>query len=632
MAHRGSSSANQRVSARVSARWRAGSRAIDGRRGFSGTAGGRSEGVTSTLSAAPVGRRDRLASGVPSPPAARGALWKHLALLAVVVVGLVWVIDSGVVGNADEGAMLAQARQLEVHQRWGTPYWAQSFDPDGRWFPVELSERAGDLWFPYVKRPVYPRLVSALLETGGLRLVLVAHAFGTVATALAASLLARKLSSRLAIPTLWAVGVGSPLLFDSYQVIAHSLGTAAMTWAALAAVTAIGARRVTGSVAALAAVAACVALGTSLRTEAALYSVALAVGLVVAWGGSRRMRAFAGAGAVVVGAAVGYLGSAWWAARIMGAGAAPFVVRDREGWLAGRLGGAWNSLLSPQILGSPIGAVTVVIAAVSCIWLAATLRRHPGESGLIGVLGVIAAVAAIVRLFAPMGPVPGLVMAAPLLVGGLVLCRGWAWDHPVARLAVVAGVIHACAVLATQYGIGGAGEWGGRFFHVAVPLLVPLAIAGWWGAVGPLGSDLRRRLVACGAVVFLAGTILSVGAQVAIRTPTRTLVDGLDAAVAAARRAEPSAQPVVVATHHIVGRMWWEHSLDVDTLVLSDSGRLAEALAALEGSEEGGRPVVLLTGDALAPKVRALSDEGWRVRRIERLPSITGATYLLTRP
>lgn len=567
---------------------------------------------------------------IPAPPRLKGKLRTHLALLAVVVVGLVWVIDSGVVGNADEGAMLAQARQLEVHQRWGVPYWAESFDPDGKWFPVELSERAGDLWFPYVKRPAYPRLVSDLLDTGGLRLVLVAHAVGTVATALAAALLARTLSSRLAIPTLWAVGIGSPLLFDSYQVIAHSLGTAAMTWGLLGVVTAMGTRRAAGSVAALAGTAVCVAIGTALRTEAALYAVALAAGVMLAWGWSRRKRALAGAGAILAGAAVGYLGSARWAARIMGADATPFVVRDRTGWVAGRLSGAWNSLLSPQLLGSPLGAVTVVIAAVCCIWLAVTLRRQPGEAGLIGVLAVVAAVAAVLRLVLPMGPVPGLVMAAPLLVGGLVLCRGWVWGHPVARLAVVAGALHAGAVLATQYGIGGAGEWGGRFFHVAVPALVPLAIAGWWGAVEPVNPTLRRRLVGCGAVVFLSGSILAVGAQVAIRTPTRTLVDGLDRAVATARRDEPG-EPVVIATHHIVGRMWWEHSLDVDTLVLPDGSDLAGALAALESSAESGRPVVLLTGDSAAAKVRSLKSAGWQVRRLERLPDITGATYLLTR-
>lgn len=570
-------------------------------------------------------------SVVPTPHRATRPLCQHLAVLAVVVMGLVWVIDFGVVGNADEGAMLSQARQLEVHHRWGTPYWAQVFDPDGKWFPVELSERAGDLWFPYVKRPAYPEVVAALLGAGGPRLVLLLHAAGTVATALAAALLARRLAVGLTVPTLWAVGLGSPLLFDSYQVIAHSLGTAAAAWGVLAVVVGVETRRRPVLPVALAAAAACLAIATSLRTEAALYAVALAVGALVAWGRTHRARALASAGAILGGAAAGYLGSAWWAARILGDAAAPFVVRDRVGWLAGRLTGAWNSLLSPQLLGSPVGAVTVVVSGVACLWLALTLRRRPADTRLLRTLGVVAALGAVLRLAAPMGPVPGLVMAAPLFVGGLILCRRWAWDHPVARLAIVAGSLHGAAVLATQYGIGGAGEWGGRFFHIAVPALVPLAIAGWWGAVEPLGGDLRRRLLACGAVVFLGGTILSVGAQVAIRTPTRTLVDGLDRAVATAQRAEPGDDPVVVATHHIVGRVWWEHSLDVDTLVLSDSRQMSEALEALAGSEEGGRPVVLLTGDALAPKVRALSDTGWRVRRIERLPSITGATYLLTR-
>lgn len=562
-----------------------------------------------------------LSDTIPSPPKARRPLWQHVVALTLIVVGLVWFIDNGAVGNADEGAMLAQAHLLNDRGEWGTDYWAQQLDPSGTWFPVELSDRAGDRFFPYVKRPAYPTLVATLYEAGGLPLVLVAHALGTVATALAAALLAKRMAGGLVVPTLWIAGLASPLFFDSYQVIAHSLGAAAMTVAALFLVRVVERRRLID----VAVIAVSVAVATSLRTETALYAVALVLGVVLAWITTpKRRRAIIGAGAVGFGAAVGYLGSAAWRAAIVGDNVAPFAVKDREGWLTGRVRGAWNSLLNPQIFGTTAGSITVVVAAVSCIWLACVIRKRPDEHRFIVILGSVAAIAATLRLFAPMGPVPGLFMAAPLLIGGLVLARRWAWTNRVARLLVVAAVAHSIMVLATQYGIGGAGEWGGRFFHVAIPGVVPLAIAGWWGGFASINpSDLRRTRVALG-VVLAAGSVLIVGAHIAIRQPTAALVGGLDRAVAVANGY--GGEPIVVATHPIVGRMWWEHSLDVDTLVVGERTEFGDALGKLR---KLGRPVVLMAGDARSKQVGVLTNQGWDVRRIERLPDISGATYLL---
>ena len=57
-----------------------------------------------------------------------------------------------------------------------------------------------------------------------------------------------------------------------------------------------------------------------------------------------------------------------------------------------------------------------------------------------------------------------------------------------------------------------------------------------------------------------------------------------------------------------------------------EKGEFADALTRVRVFD---RPVIVVTGDAGSSHVRAAADDGWEVRRIERLPDISGATYLL---
>ena len=63
-----------------------------------------------------------------------------------------------------------------------------------------------------------------------------------------------------------------------------------------------------------------------------------------------------------------------------------------------------------------------------------------------------------------------------LLPAGLVLVRRGTFASPAARLATSTAALFALAVLATQYPVGGSMEWGGRFFHVGLPLVVPVLL------------------------------------------------------------------------------------------------------------------------------------------------------------
>jgi hypothetical protein len=103
---------------------------------------------------------------------------------------------------------------------------------------------------------------------------------------------------------------------------------------------------------------------------------------------------------------------------------------------------------------------------------------------------------------APLDTVPGLLMACPLLwVGG--------WAALVARRRDAAERFHwlllalfAVAVLATQYQNGGGLEWGGRYFALALPVAIPLAIVGL--------RSLPRAVLASVAAASVALTLLGV--------------------------------------------------------------------------------------------------------------------------
>ncbi|HEV3401140.1 MAG TPA: hypothetical protein VG078_04905, partial [Acidimicrobiales bacterium] len=216
----------------------------------------------------------------------------HVAALAVVLVALVPVVGPGVSFSADEGAAIVQARHLARGDGWIVDHPVPEADPEGTNYPLELSARGLDgRTAPFAKHPLYAVLLGAASRLGGVTAMVLLSVAGTIAAAALAAALAGRMGPGLARPALWAVGAGSPLLFDGYLVIAHTLGAALAAAAVLCAVRAFEDRRRWLSSAA--GVLACAAVAVLLRTEASLFALALAATVAVAAVVRRQLQALA---------------------------------------------------------------------------------------------------------------------------------------------------------------------------------------------------------------------------------------------------------------------------------------------------------------------------------------------------
>ncbi|MDP1794388.1 MAG: hypothetical protein Q8K63_09660, partial [Acidimicrobiales bacterium] len=150
----------------------------------------------------------------------------HLAaLLLVLVAGAVFVGTHASL-STDEGAAIVQARQLAEHDSWIRPHPYPELDPEGRNYPYELSERGTKGFAPYAKHPLYALVLGGLWGIGGINALVGLSIAGTVAAGAVAARFARRIDAALERPALWALGLGSPLLFDSYLVIAHAISAA----------------------------------------------------------------------------------------------------------------------------------------------------------------------------------------------------------------------------------------------------------------------------------------------------------------------------------------------------------------------------------------------------------------------
>ena len=320
--------------------------------------------------------------------ARRVPLWAHVLVLAALLFGLLAILDNGAVGNADEGAVLAQAKILQQDGRWGMTSPTAAIDPSGKWFPIDLTEHVGDRWYPYTKHTFYPRLVSLADEAGGLRGVLALHVLGVVLAATAAALLARRVAPGWERLTLWTVALATPLLFDGYWVIAHSLAAVGAVVAVIGVLMALERRALLGTI--LASVA--VLWTVLLRSEGTLFGLALAGGLGIAWLARRTPRALALAAAVFGATVVGYLADAQLERLAQGgASTTPFHIQDKQGFVAGRVSGAWNTLLSPVLGNDRPAAIVALLAAALGLVAWAYLRFKPDEVGNMRVAAIASA-------------------------------------------------------------------------------------------------------------------------------------------------------------------------------------------------------------------------------------------------
>ncbi|MDH3707809.1 MAG: hypothetical protein OES57_17210, partial [Acidimicrobiia bacterium] len=306
--------------------------------------------------------------------AARRPLWMHAAGLLVVLVALLPLVGTSAVFSADEGAALIQARRVVEDGTWVGSHPLPDADQEVLGYPVHLAEQTADGWHELTRHPLYIHLVATTWSIGGFPAAMLLSMLATAGAALASGALAGHLDRRLAVPTLWAVGLASPLLFDGYLVIAHSAGALG---AALAALLLVG--RWHRAHLALGAIA-CAGV-VLLRSEGLLLGLALSAALL-ATGARQRHRGRLLAGWTVGVATVGaYLFDGWWTSHLKGPtiGTAGPGIGRFQGGLRGRWEGFERTWLWVGRGGLADGDELILLAVIVAGAAAVALRR--GTSG-----------------------------------------------------------------------------------------------------------------------------------------------------------------------------------------------------------------------------------------------------------
>lgn len=513
----------------------------------------------------------------------------HAAALAIVLVALLPVIGTSGQFSADEGAAIAQARQLSRGDGWTVPDSFPQADPDGSAFPFELSSRGGDRYAPFSKHPVYPALLAPADRVLGNAGMFLWSIGGTVAAAVLAALLARRLDAALAIPAFWITGFASPLFFDSFTVIAHTI---AAVLAAAAVLCVVRARETSRWGWRLAIIAAMV-LGTMLRTEMVFFALALSVALLAMNVRKRLSSSPWVVAAPVAGAGLGFVLDRLLL-RVVVPGPASttaWLEQPTSSFIGARVSAFKITWLLPSYeveLGNALLVAAIVAIAIATF----LVRARPEEREGARLFAVVAIVCAIAWLFFGGGPVPGLLPAFPIVVLGVV-----AWNRrglpATALLFGVTFVLFALAVLATQYGSGGSGEWGGRYFAIGLPILVPVALY----PIKELWPHIDHTTARLGAAAFaVLCLVLCLTAVDTLREYHRD-VDKVVAAIDTAARSQPALDggaPVVITTNGGAARFAYTVVEHTRWLTVPPD-RLAEYAQRVRGLNVG--PITLVTTD-----------------------------------
>lgn len=523
----------------------------------------------------------------------RRSLTVHALALAVVLLIIIPFIGTGAIVNADEGAALTQARILHETGRWGTPNPSPIADPKGAWFPIHLSSEIGGLWYPYTKHLAYPAVLIALLDHGGLGTVFAAQALATAVAAVLAALMMRRLARRLGrapsleLWTLWGVGLGSPLFFDSYWVIAHSIAAAGATLAMLGLMKVLDNQRL-----GVPAIAIGVAVAAVVRSEGVLFGGSLSMVLGLCWLHRRTLTRFLAGGVAVATTGACYLGDAAlerWAEQGSQTGA--FTVKDSQSWLSGRVPALVSTFLRPQLNDSPmLTMVTLAIGLGVVITWVGFRRGLLGERPL-QLLAAAVGMIAIARLGLRHTPIPGMIFAFPVAIAGMVsLTRRQLLDPVIGALLAVCGAF-TLAVVGTQYSSGASGDWGGRYLHLIVATLVVVSVLTIDLAVAGQSPGLRRALI--GSLVVVALSVTATGALFLHRAHRNmeTAIHVIDAT--AHSDGAPGTRATVMSTVGPLGRYAWQHVLDDQYLTVVEPADWSRATVALAAS--GVRRMTIVT-------------------------------------
>jgi hypothetical protein len=545
------------------------------------------------------------------------SLWAHAALLFLVLVALLPFARPGTVFFADEGSALAQAKQLADGNGWSRSRSFSEADPDNKSFPL-FNSVGGDRVVPLGQHPTYALAVEPSFAAGGKAGAALLSIVGLTAAALLGALVGRRLRPGVEVAALWAIGASSPLFLDGYLVVAHTLAAAFAAGVALAVLRYLDRERRT-VMAAIAVV--CAGVTGLLRNEGILFAAAVGITLLVV-GVRRRDRAVVVLGVLVGAAAEGSrLADAVLRSHVVHLGnAAQFGVAAQGSWLGSHVQSTFVTLLLPSYGKFDLGDVLLVIAVACALVAAVIARRRPDDRSGLMLFGGLAVALLAARLVVTPAPVPGLFLACPLLGVALVLSTKRVLTRPNLAVVGTAALVFAGAVLLTQYSGAGGREWGWRYFSLALPIVVPIALI--LVVDGAARISERDRRIAGRLLVALCALIgvLAFLALREVRRDDRQIVDGIRATYLATP-AEDGGKPVVVTTQAgTVDRFSWEHidetrwlAVDTDNLALLGGflDRMRELgvgeITFVTANADRDRPIVAAHGDLITQ--RTLPDE-----------------------
>jgi hypothetical protein len=499
-------------------------------------------------------------------------------VLAIGLLALVPLVGTSSSFSPDEPVAITQARSLANGGGWIMEHPFPEVDPESTFYPLAGSSHGADGVAPFAKHPVYPMMLAALEPVGGLGAMMIPSVLATVAAAALAALLAREVAEGLERPVLWAVGVASPLFFDAYLVIAHSLGAALVTAATLLVVMAVRRPRT-----ALFMVAATVLVGVAvlMRAEAFIFAVALGVA-TASVGLTRRRPALAGWGVMVVLAGIATATFEKWLmqAAIGSAPQAISVPAAGGSFFEARLAGFLNTWLRPSSSSEVSGADSLlVIVLFLAVGAVVVIRWRSNRPHMLVLLSVGAAgLTAIALVVNPDRVVPGLLVAFPLAVLGIGLVDRESFRAPERLILTVTLGLFMGGVLATQYGAGGSAEWGGRYFALGIPALTVLSIDALVRRAPALPVSVQRW---AGAGLVTCSLLLAVGAVTSLHSIHRDNERLVARLVSSSQQILPGdgGAPVVVSAWPNIARHAWPTTPDQRWLYSADDEGFGAELA-----------------------------------------------------
>jgi hypothetical protein len=533
-------------------------------------------------------------------------------LLAILYAGVIGLGDARAWSGSDAGGRVATVKWMAEHHSWvpQVGYWAAEADPGGVHHPLYHTELRGGHWVQPASLPFV--VVGRVLWTlGGPRALLVLPALGSLLAALSARRLARAVGAPTGWAAFWLVGAAGPALFYAGDFWEHS----AAVGVALAALALLWSGDDAGPTSLAAAVAGVLAgLAVVLRTEMAIFLVALGAASLAVRGERRHWLARRAQAAAAIGGCVATVLAAIVVDRRVLGGTGRAVRAGSSAAQAGSqlAGRAHDAVLTSVGLFADDSATALLLGAIAVTglvvlgWLALRPRSGAQASLLARTVGVIGAALVGLRATAGAGFIPGLFGAAPLAGPGAVAAAQARGDAPAERRARVMalGAIGALPVVwAFEWRGQLLPQWGGRYVLLTGALLTIVA-----------SVSLERSGISSWPPAVLVASALVVGSIGAVWHIERTR--GFGRALAQIEQAPTSTVIISTITH--LGREGGAFYGDHRWLSAADAGGVQDAAALARQADAPAIDVVTLDEgeDRRAPAVLS----GYRLDGVRSVP------------